>query len=160
VTAAVGSVAVLGALAAGSANGRDATAALVLGAAGAALVAVAVSLRRAWLVPWALVASAAGYLAGRHGVGVSTALAGAALLLAAELAYLSIEDDRRIAVEPEVSRRRTAAIGALAVAAFAVDLILGAAASLQGPSGVLLATVGVAATLASLGVVVVLARRA
>jgi hypothetical protein len=160
VTAAAGSVAVLGALAAGSASGREATAALALGAIGAALVAVAAALRRAWLVPWALVASAAGYLTGRHGAGVSTALAGAALLLAAELAYLALEDDRRIAVEREVTRRRTAAIGALVVAAFAVDLVLDAAASLQGPSGVLLATMGVAATVASLGVVVVLARRA
>jgi hypothetical protein len=160
VTAAAGAVAVLGALAAGSASGRDSTAALALGIGGAGLLAVATSLRWTWLVPWALVASAAGYLTGRHGIGVSTALAGCALLLAAELAYLSIEDDRRIAVEPEVTVRRAAAIGALVVAAFVVDLVVDAATALQGPTGVLLATIGVAAALASLTVVLVLARRA
>ncbi|HVV58187.1 MAG TPA: hypothetical protein VHC45_07470 [Gaiellaceae bacterium] len=153
-------MAVLGALAAASGGGRDATAALALGGAGAALLAVAASLRRTWLVPWALVASAAGYLTGRHGVGVSTALAACALLLAGELAYLSIDDDRRIAVESDVTVHRAAAIGGLVVAAFGVDLLLDAATSLRGPSGVLLATIGVAAAVGALSVVVALARRA
>jgi hypothetical protein len=111
-------------------------------------------------VPWALVASGGGYLTGRHGIGVSTALAGCALLLAAELVYVSLDDDRRIAVEREVAIRRPAAIGALVAAAFAVDLLLGAATSLEGPSGVLLAAVGVAAAVGSLAVVLLLARRA
>lgn len=150
----------LGVLAAGSASGRDSTAALALGIGGAVLLTLAASLRWAWLVPWALVASAAGYLTGRHGIGVSTALAGGALLLAAELGYLSIEDDRRIAVESDVTIRRAAAIGALVVVAFAVDLVVDAATGLQGPTGVPLATIGVAAALGSLTVVLVLARRA
>lgn len=134
--------------------------ALGLGTTGAALLALATAARRPWLVPWALVASAAGFLTGRHGIGVSTALAGCALLLAAELGYLSIEDDRRIAVEGDVTLRRLASIGALVVAAFAVDLLLDAATSLRGPSGVLLATIGVAAAVGSVAVVLALARRA
>ena len=41
-----------------------------------------------------------------------------------------------------------------------VDLLLDAATSLRGPSGVLLATIGVAAAVGSVAVVLALARRA
>jgi hypothetical protein len=151
---------VLAALAAAASSGADALLAFVLGSGGAVLLAAAVLVRRPGSVLWGIVASGAGFLVGRHGIGVGTALAGAALLLAAELAYWSIEDDRRITVERPVIVRRAAVVGAVAVAGLAVDLVLDAATSLQAPSGVLLAALGVAAMVASFSLLAVLARRA
>ncbi len=153
-------MAVLAVLAAGSDSGAYALVALALGLGGAVLLAAAVALRWPGSVMWAIVASGAGFVVGRHGIGVSTALAGCALLLAAELAHWSIDDDRRIAVERQVTVRRAAVVGAVTAAGFAVDLVLAAATSLRAPSGVVLAAIGVAAMVASLSMLAVLARRA
>jgi hypothetical protein len=153
-------VAVLAALAASSSSGDEALLAFALGIGGAALLAAAVLLRWPSAVLWGIVASGAGFLVGRHGIDVGTALAGAALLLAAELAHWSIEDDRRIAVDRPVTVRRATVVGAVTVAGFAVDLVLDAATSLRAPSGVLLAALGVAAMVGSFSLLAALARRA
>lgn len=147
-------------LAVASRSGDEASLAFALGIGGALLLAAVVILRWPSSVLWGIVASGAGFVVGRHGIDAGTALAGAALLLAAELAYWSIEDDRRISVDRAVTVRRAGVVAAVAAAGLAVDLVLDAATSLQAPSGALLAALGVAGMVGSFSMLAVLARRA
>ena len=86
------------------------------------------------------------------------ALVGVALLLAAELAFWSIEHDRRIRTERALVVRRVWTLVMLAAAALFVDFVLLAAAAVTASAGVLLAAVGVAAAVAAVAVVLRLAR--
>lgn len=70
--------------------------------AGLVLLAAAVAFRVPLLVPWAVAATGGGYVAtrtGHHVVDGWAAVVGAALLLAAELAFWSAGEDARIHAE-------------------------------------------------------------
>jgi hypothetical protein len=153
-------VAVLGVLAGASPAGRLASLSSGLAAIAVGVLAVAVVLRWPVLVAWAIAVAGAAFVVGRPGVGAGDAVAGCGLLLAAELAYWSIEHDRRIRVERVVTVRRALALAALMLAAVAADLLLVSATALAAPGGVLLAALGAAAAVATLALVLRLARPA
>jgi hypothetical protein len=126
------------------------------------LLALALVLRLGRAVPWVVLAAGAAYLTGRAGntvVDGKAALVGAALLLAAELATWSIEHDARIAAERSLTIRRAARLGGLVGAAVLVNVILLGAAGVSAESDVLLAAVGVAASVSAIALIVRLARR-
>lgn len=161
--AATAALVLLGALAAASNAGAYAAAAEGAGAAGLLLLAAAVALRLAFLVPWAVAASAGGYLVGRTGgagVDLWSPLVGVGLLVAAELAYWSIEHDRRIRVELRVTLARALAVAGVAAAGGVAGLLVLSATSLDVGAGLLLAAVGVAAAVAAVAVSLRLARPA
>ena len=114
-------------------------------------------------VPWAVVAIGGGYVIARSGhatVDGWSVLVGVALLASAELATWSIEHDARIHVERAVTRRRLATLAALVVGALLLDVFVVASAAVAGPSGLLLAVVGVTAAVASVALVARLVRTA
>jgi hypothetical protein len=82
-----------------------------------------------------------------------------ALVLAAELAYWSLELRPWVQAEPGVLVRRAALVGATGAGTLAVGATLLAAASAPVGGGVAWEAVGVAAAAAALAVVVRLARR-
>lgn len=132
------------------------------GGAALVLLAFALVLRLARVVPWVVLAAGAAYLTGRAGNGVvdgKATVVGAALLLAAELAIWSIEHDARIAAERALTIRRVARLGGLIFAAFLVNVMLLGAAGVSAESGVLLAAIGVAASVSAIALIVRLARR-
>jgi len=138
-------------------------AALAIATGGLSLVLLGAGLVLRWpaTIPWAVLASGAGYLITREGHAVVdgwAALVGVALLLAAELAFWSIEHDRRIRTERALVVRRVWTLVMLAAAALFVDFVLLAAAAVTASAGVLLAAVGVAAAVAAVAVVLRLAR--
>jgi len=115
------------------------------------------------MVPSAVVAIGGGYVLARSGHGTAdgwAAVVGVALLATAELATWSIEHDARIHVERAVTRRRLATLAALVVGALLLDVFVVASAAVAGPSGLLLAIVGVAAAVASVALVARLVRTA
>jgi hypothetical protein len=142
-------------------GGRFAPLADAAGALGVALLLVALVLRSSALVPWAIFFTGAGYLAGREGKALVdgwAALVGVLLLLTAELAAWSIEHDARIRSELSLTIRRIVTLSILAAAALLANfLLLGTAAVAAGP-GVVIAAVGVAASVAAVAVVLRLAR--
>ncbi len=105
--------------------------------------------------------AAGGYVStreGKSGVDGWAAVIGVLLLLAAELASWSIDHDARIRTETTLLVRRVATlVGLIAVALF-VNLLLLAAATVSAGAGVLLAAVGVAASVAAVAVVLRLLR--
>ena len=132
--------------------------------AGIALLAFAIALVPRWpnAIPWALLLAGAAYLAGRSGGSVVdgwSAVAGALLLLAAELATWSIGDDPRIAAERSLTVRRAATVAALVLVALFVDFLLLATAAISSSAGVLVAALGVAATVAAVAYVLRLLRQ-
>jgi hypothetical protein len=144
-------------------TGRLAALADALGGAALLLLAFALVLRFARIVPWVVLAAGAAYLTGRAGDSVvdgKATLVGAALLLAAELATWSIEHDARVTAERALTIRRAARLGGLVGAAFLVNVILLGIAGVSAGSDVLLAAVGVAASVSSIALIVRLARRA
>jgi hypothetical protein len=156
----VGAVAIgtIAAIALASHHGRFAGPASGLGVAAAIVLSVALILRWPIVVPWAIALSGAGYVIGRPGVSVSTAVSGAGLLLAAELAYWAIEHDGRIQVERDVTTRRVLALVLVVSAALAVDLLLLPATALAAPRGLALAGLGAVAAVVILALMVQLAR--
>lgn len=121
------------------------------------LLAAGVALRRAAVLPWAIVAVAAGWLLGRaHGGGVDhlSPFAGAGLLVAAELAYGSLAEDARIRVERRVTATWLAAVAATAASGAALGLLALAAANVAVSTGALLSTAGVAAAVGAVALVV------
>jgi hypothetical protein len=136
---------------------------LGLGAAGVAAIAAGV-VRFPSLLPWGLALLGAEYacalaVAGR-GVDGRAPLVAAGLVLAAELAYWSLEARTRVAEEPQLARRRLALILVVAAGSAAAAAAVVAAASLPYGGGLAWDALGVAAATAALATVAVLARRA
>lgn len=132
-----------------------------LGAAAALLLGLGLVLRWPATVPWSVLTVALGYVVargGREAVDGWAAAVGAALLLAAELAYWSIDHDARIQAEPALATRRALTRGALLSVSLVVDVLLLGTAAIAASAGVLLAAVGVAAAVASVAVVLRLVR--
>jgi hypothetical protein len=130
---------------------------------GFALVTLALAIVMRWpsLVAWTILAAGVGYLAGRHGNDVVDGWAtviGVLLLLAAELAFWSIDHNARIRSERSLSIRRIVTLAALCGAALFVNFLLLATAAVSASSGVILAAVGVAAAVAAVSMVLRLAR--
>jgi hypothetical protein len=153
----------IGALVAAGAVTASAGAGPWLAVAGAGLVVLAagVALRRAALLPWAIAAVGAGWLLGRaHGAGVDhlAPLAGAGLLVAAELAYGSLAEDPRIRVDRGVTAAWLATIAVVAAGGGALGLLALAAADVAVSTGVLLSAAGVAAAVGAVALVVRLGR--
>jgi hypothetical protein len=133
----------------------------VTGIFGFVLLAIAIVMRWPSLVAWTILAAAVGYLAGRHGSGVVDGWAtviGVLLLLAAELAFWSIDHNARIKSERSLAVRRVVTLAALCVVALFVNFLLLATAAVSASSGVILAAVGVAAAVAAVSMVLRLAR--
>ena len=138
-------------------------AALAGGAALVGLCGLAIGIVMRWpsLIPWALLATGAGYLSGREGRAVVdgwAAVVGVLLLLAAELASWSIEHDARIRTERRLLMRRIVTLAALTAAALLVNFLLLATAALSAPAGILLAMAGVGAAVLAVGIVLRLLR--
>jgi archaellum biogenesis protein FlaJ (TadC family) len=132
-----------------------------LGLAGLLTLAVAIVARWPILIPWAVLATGAGYLIGREGRAVVdgwAAVVGVLLLLSAELASWSIEHDARIHTERRLLARRIGTLAALTVGALLVNFLLLGAAALSAPAGVVLAAAGVGAAVLAVGVVLRLVR--
>jgi hypothetical protein len=131
--------------------------------AGVALFLLALALVARWpnAVPWAVLVAAAAYLTGRSSGSVVdgwAAVAGALLLLAAELASWSIDDDPRLQAERSLTLRRAVTLAVLVLVALFVDFVLLATAAVSSSAGVLVAAVGVAATVAAVTLVLRLLR--
>jgi hypothetical protein len=120
----------------------------------AAAALVAVALLRGWaaLLPWGLASCLATYtaalLAAAEGVDPLAPLFAAGLLLAAELAYWSLEERRGPQPRGVVARRAAVAL-ALALATVGLGSILLAAALIRPPGGPAVLAVGVAAAVAA-----------
>src|SRR6185312_9075075 len=105
---------------------------------------------------WGIAAVAAGWLLGRthgHGVDHLAPLAGAGLLVAAELAYGSLAEDARIRVERRVTATWLATVGATAAGGAALGLLALAAADVAVSAGALLSAAGVAAAVGAVALV-------
>jgi hypothetical protein len=122
-------------------------------------LALALALRRPGAVPWTVFALGVLYAATLRGAldGWSIAVA-VGLLLAAELAYWSIEDDRLLRVERTVTLRRGAGIAGLIAATLAACFLVVAAAGLEVGAGLPLAAAGAVAAVGLLLLVARLAR--
>lgn len=119
-------------------------------------------LRLPSFVPWAVALLAATYLVGRTGhatVDGRAAVVGVLLLLAAELASWSVSVDKRIRAERALVVRRTLTLLALCLVALVANFFLLATSAVAASSGALLATVGTAAAVGAIALVVRLAFR-
>jgi hypothetical protein len=144
-----------------AAAGHRAPAADALTVAALVLLALGLVLRVPAFVPWAVAAAGADYILARTGGDVVdgwAALAGAALLLAAELAFWSATDDSRLPVERPVIVRRVVTVAALVLTGLLVGFLLLGAAAITASSGVVVAAAGVAAAVTSVGFVLRLLR--
>ena len=93
------------------------------------------------------------------GLDTSAPLFGAGLLLTAELAYWSLEEQDRIASEPGESLRRFGLLVGLAFATLVAAAAVFAVADLARTGGLAIDVLGAAAAAATLVVVVLAARR-
>lgn len=144
-----------------SAGGRLAPLADAGAAAGVLLLATGIVLRRPGTIVWAVLLEGGAYLAGRadHStVDGWSALIGALLLLAAELATWSVEHDARIGTERALMTRRVVTLAALISAALTINVLLLGMSALSAPAGLFVASAGVAAAVASVALVVRLVR--
>ena len=133
----------------------------VLGAVGAALLALGLVLRWPTTIPWAVLLAAGGYLVGRLGtssVDGWAAVVGVLLLASAELASWSIDHDARVHAEPALVVRRVATLVTLLAGALFVNFLLLGTSSVGAPAGVLLVAVGVSAAVGALAFVLRLVR--
>ena len=125
------------------------------------VLALGVVFRWPNLVPWAVLATGAGYVSGREGrdlVDGWAAAVGVLLLLSAELASWSIEHDARVRTERGLVVRRVITLVLLILTALFVNFLLLATAAVSGPSGILLAASGVAAAVLAVAIVLRLVR--
>jgi hypothetical protein len=144
-----------------AAAGDRAPAAYALTAAALVLLLIGVAFRLPLFVPWAVAFAGVDYVLTRTGGDVVdgwAALAGAALLLSAELAFWSATDDPRLPVERPVVVRRSVTIAALVVTGLLVGFLLLGAAAITASSGVVVAAAGVAAAVTSIAFVLRLLR--
>jgi hypothetical protein len=142
-------------------GGRLATLGAVIGALGLVLLGAGLVLRWPATIPWSVLLVGGGYLVAREGnplVDGWAAAIGVLLLLAAELASWSIEHDARIEAEHSLVVRRVATLAGLIAAALVVNFMLLGTAGITASAGVLVATVGVMAAVASVAVVLRLLR--
>jgi hypothetical protein len=158
-----GSLAALGAVAAYAAFGGSAFAGLgdIAGGAGGLVLVIGIVFRLPIAIPWAVVLAAVDYAVGRtrHStVDGWAAAVGGALLLSAELAWWSIDHDRRVVWERRLVVRRSAAIATLVTVSVLVGFVLVGAAAISAGAGLLLTAVGVAAAVAAVGTILRLAR--
>lgn len=133
----------------------------VLGALGAAALAVGIVLRLGVAVPWAVFLVGAGYLVGREHHAVAdgwAAIVGAALLLAAELAFWSVDHDARIHADRALVVRQALFLAGLVGAAALTGFVLVGAAAISTSEGLLLTAVGVGAAVGSVTLVLRLLR--
>jgi hypothetical protein len=117
--------------------------------------------RFAETIPWAIALAGAGYVTGRVGHGSAdgfAAVVGAALLLAAELASWSIDDDRRIHEERTLVVSRGLLVGGLVAASALAGFVFVGAAAVSASAGVILSAVGMAAAIAAVAVILRLLR--
>jgi hypothetical protein len=161
----IGAVAAAGCAAgyAATLGGRYEAATDALVVVGVVVLVLGLVLRWPGAVPWAVVAIGAGYVIARSGhttVDGWAALVGVALLGSTELATWSIEHDARIGEERDVTQRRIVTLAALLGGALLLDVFVVASAAVSGPAGVLFATVGVAAAVAAVAVILRLVRAA
>lgn len=133
------------------------------GAAVAMLVLlVSLVLRWASVPPWAVAILGGSYLAGRTGherVDGWAAVVGVLLLLAAELASWSIDVDRRIPAERDLVVRRALTLLGLCGVALVANFLLLATSAISTSSGPLIATLGTAAAVGAVALVVRLGYR-
>jgi len=132
-----------------------------LAAVGTVALALALLLRFSFAVPWAVLLAGAGYVlahANQSVVDGWAAVVGAALLLAAELAFWSIASDRRLHDDRALVIRQSITLAALVVTAALVSFMLVGAAAVSAASGLLLTAFGVAAAVGAVAVVLRLVR--
>lgn len=142
-------------------GGTLSTAGGVIAGTGAVGLAIGAVARLPFAVPWAIWLGGVGYVVSRvhHDVADGwAAVLGAALLLAAELATWSIDDDRRIHEERAVVVRHTLTVTVLVLAAALVSFVLVGAAAVSTSAGLVLTAAGVAAAVGAVAVVLRLAR--
>jgi hypothetical protein len=142
-------------------GGRLAPVSLGVGALGLVMLTLGIVLRWPTLVPWAILFTASGYVAGRAGQDVVdgwAAVGGVLLLVAAELAIWSIEHDARIRTERSLTVRRIWTLAVLGGAALLMNFLLLATAGIAASASVVLAAAGVAAAVSALVVVLRLTR--
>lgn len=153
----------LAAVSAYALSGGDTVASAGGGLAGAGTLALVAGLvlRFPIAVPWAVLFAGAGYVVARvhHSVADGwAAVVGAALLLAAELAFWSIATDRRIHEERSLVLGQSLTVSALVVGAGLVSFVLVGAAAISAAAGLLLTGIGVAAAVGAVGLVLRLVR--
>jgi hypothetical protein len=163
-TTGAGALAALGGAGAVAIAGGGSLAGLAVAGTGGALLSLLLALVFRWspLVPWSLLLAGGGFMATRgHGASVDAwaAVAGALLLVAAELATWSLQDDARVHAERGVVVRRAATVAALSAASLAVGLMLLATASVSSSTSLVVAAAGIAAAVTAVTVVLRLVRR-
>jgi len=133
-----------------------------IGAVGAVLLMFVLARRMDQLLPWALIVLGSAYTVSLvvHGSGIDggAPLVAAGLLICAELAAWSLDEQHAIATERPVVVARATALGALvAVSTAAAALVI--AASLAPGSGLAWTVLGAAASVLVVALVVRLAHR-
>jgi len=121
-----------------------------------ALLLAGLVLRRGGTIPWAVACCAAASVVGRAGHATADAHAaalGVLLLLAAELAWWSIDLSPRLHVERALVRMKAVGIAGLVAGALALDGFLLALTGITPGSRVTLAALGMAAAVAVLALV-------
>ncbi|MGH3080724.1 MAG: hypothetical protein ACRDNH_06250 [Gaiellaceae bacterium] len=136
----------------------------LFGAAGAAVLAVAILVGRAGLVAPALVLVAAGYAAtlvarDARALDPAAPLVACALLLVAELAYWSVELASSGRAEPRVLLRRLAALVGLAATALALAAGVLAATAMPFGGGLAWNLIGIIAAAGAIALIAELSRR-
>jgi hypothetical protein len=132
-----------------------------LAVAGCGVLLLGLALRRATAIPWAVLLTAAGYVTGREGSGGvdgGAAIVGALLLLAAELASWSVDDDRRIAMEPALTAHRVLVTAGVVASGLLIGFLLLGTAAVTTSTGLVVAVAGVAAAVTSVAIVLRLVR--
>ncbi len=145
----------------GAAAGLDADGRVtVLAGAGAAilLLSLGLSTRRPVAIPIALLLLGALHLTGDGGGSIGTVIYGSGLLLAAELAYWSIDERGRRPVEPGVFAPRLLAILAVVMAGIPASLVVYLAAGVDISRSAASTAAGAAAIVACLALLAAMAR--
>jgi hypothetical protein len=132
----------------------------VLAAAGAAilLLGLGVSTRRSAAIPIALLLLGGLHLVAAGGGSIGTVFYGSGLLLAAELAYWSIEEHGRRLVEPGVFAPRLLAILAVVAVGMPASLVVYMAADVDISRSAASTAAGATAIVACVALLAVLAR--
>ena len=161
----LGSALAYAAVLAYAASRTGALAGLVLTIGGIGALGLVAALVRALdeLLPWALLPLGGAYgislVAGGHAVDQGAPLVAVGLLACGELAAWSLDERWRIAAEEAVVRRRSLALGALALAGLAAATVVVAIADAPAGRGLSWTVVGAVAAVGAVGIGVFSARR-